>query len=105
MKNIFLLAMLCLIIGVASAQKVVEKRATIGANGKVTLNIQISDSTRVITWNRNEAYIKATVDVNDNKNNDDYEWAFDDGGGDFEVKAKFKDHVGKVFRSDCNCTC
>ena len=105
MKNILLLAMLCLAIGSLQAQKVVEKHATVSANGHVTLNIQIADSIRVITWNKNEAYIKATVDVNDNKNNDDYEWAFDDANGDLDVKAKFKNNMGRVYKADCNCTC
>jgi hypothetical protein len=106
MKNIFLLAMLCLIIGSVSAQKLVEKHATVSANGKITMNIQIADSIRVITWNKNEAYIKATVNVNENQNNDDYEWAFDDAGGDFDVKAKFKDNIKRgTYRSDCNCSC
>lgn len=97
--------MLCLAVSSLQAQKIVEKHAAISSGGKVTLNIQISDSIRVITWNKNEAYIKASVDINDNKNNDDYEWAFDDANGSFNVKAKFKDHVGRVYKSDCNCTC
>ncbi len=104
MKNILLLAMLSLTICSLQAQRVVEKHATVSATGKVTLNIQIADSIRVITWNKNEAYIKATVDVNDNKNNDDYEWTFDDGNGNFDVKAKLKSNA-RVYRSDCNCTC
>lgn len=105
MKKITLLAALCLTMGCLLAQKVVEKHAAISANGKVTLNIQIADSIRVITWNKNEAYIKASVDVNDNKNNDDYEWTFDDANGDLNVKSKFKDNIKRTYRSDCNCTC
>jgi len=105
MKNTLLLALLLLAVSGLQAQKMVEKHATIGANGKVTLNIQISDCIRVITWNKNEAYIKASVDINDNKNNDDYEWAFDNTNGDFDVKAKFKNNGKPVYRSDCNCTC
>ena len=105
MKKITLLAAFCLTIGSLFAQKVVEKHANISANGKVTLNIQIADSIRVITWNKNEAYIKASVNVNDNKDNDDYEWTFDDANGDFSVKSKFKDNMKRTYRSDCNCTC
>lgn len=103
MKHLTLLFILCLAIYNAQAQRVVEKQATVSANGKVTLNIQIADSIRVITWNKNEVKIKATINVNDNKNNDDYDWAFDNTNGDFEVKAKLKSKP--VYRSDCNCTC
>ncbi len=105
MKNVLLLAILCLTIGSLQAQKVVEKHATISGEGKVTLNIQIADSIRVITWNKNEAYIKATVDVNDNKNNDDYVWTFDDTNGNFDVKAKFKSNNTRVYNKNCNCDC
>lgn len=103
MKYFTLLLIACLTAYSIQAQRVVEKQATLSANGKVTLNIQIADSIRVITWNKNEVKIKATINVNDNKNNDDYEWVFDNANGDFDVKAKLKSKP--IYRSDCNCTC
>ncbi|HWB27308.1 MAG TPA: hypothetical protein VG738_17660 [Chitinophagaceae bacterium] len=105
MKHIILLAVLCIGLSSLQAQKVVEKHATISADGKVTLNIQIADSIKIITWNKNEAYIKATVDINDNKNNDDYVWTFDDAGGNFDVKAKFPNNYHGNYNRDCNCSC
>ncbi|HVX48879.1 MAG TPA: hypothetical protein VHB48_01935 [Chitinophagaceae bacterium] len=105
MKNAILLVLFCAGVCSLQAQKVVEKHAAIAANGKITLNIQIADSIKIIAWNKNEAYIKATVDINDNKNNDDYVWTFDDAGGDFDVKAKFASNYHGNYNRDCNCNC
>ncbi|MEJ7679026.1 MAG: DUF4097 family beta strand repeat-containing protein [Segetibacter sp.] len=85
-----------------SAQKIVEKHVNLSSNGSVNLNIQIADSITIRTWNKKEAYVRASVNVNDNKNNDDYKWDFDETGGSLGVKAKFDFPKGRSNNCDCN---
>ena len=78
----------------------------LSTNGSVTLNIQIADSIAIRTWNKNEAYVRATVNVNDNKDNDYYKWNFDEGGGNLNVKAQFdypKRNCDCNTKSEINC--
>ncbi len=46
----------------------------------VSLDIQIADSIRIITWNKNEVYVKASVDINDDKYDSLYNFTFDGSG-------------------------
>ena len=70
------------------------------------LNLQIADSIEVKTWNKNEVAVKASINVNNNKYNDDYIVDFSEAGDEIEVKAKFD---SKVRRSNWNngdsCDC
>jgi hypothetical protein len=106
----------------ASAQKVIEKHMPLSANGFVSMNFQISDSIRIIMWNKNEVYVKSTIDVNDNQNNDDYKETFDESATSVNVTGKLhtncnnyhrrKRTADSTHRSDdddnccsCNCGC
>jgi len=130
-KNSFLLFLLCLGLLPAGAQKIVEKHIDFAPNGYVRMNFQISDSIRIITWKKNEVYIKSSINVNDNQNNEDYKMVFGESGNTINVSAKLelpkgaccggkkdssgrKDSTGKVVRSggttiygdnDCCCCC
>ncbi len=106
MKNIITTIALCMSGIVASAQKIIEKHVNLSQGGNVTLNIQIADSIRIITWDKNEAYVKASVNINDNKNNDDYAWTFDNSNNSLDVTSKFYFPKGKgCCGNDCNCNC
>ena len=41
------------------------------------MNIPIADSICIISWNKNEVYAKASVNLNDNRDNDKYIAFFD----------------------------
>jgi len=84
-----------------NAQKVIERHVNLSPTGSVNLNIQIADSITIRTWNKKEAYVRASVNVNDNKNNDDYKWDFDETGGSLDVKSRFDFKKGRS--NDCNC--
>jgi hypothetical protein len=88
MKN-GLLIMLALAAAVTTrAQKVIEKHMPLSANGFVSMNFQISDSIRIIMWNKSEVYVKSTIDVNDNQNNDDYNETFDGSATSVNIMGK-----------------
>lgn len=101
MKKIIIIVLLPLLAFSLNAQKVIEKHVNLSAAGSVNLNIQIADSITIRTWNKKEAYVRASVNVNDNKNNDDYKWDFNETGGSLDVQAKFD--FKKVRSNDCNC--
>jgi hypothetical protein len=92
MKNNLLIVLVLVAATPVRAQKVIEKHMDLSANGIVSMNFQISDSIRIITWKKNEVYVKSTIDVNDNKNNDDYKETFNESGNTVNVIAKLEYH-------------
>lgn len=71
---IFIAAWLC--FAAASAQQKTEKHIGFAGKESVELNIQIADSIELRTWNRNEVYVSASVNINENKDNDAYQISF-----------------------------
>ena len=117
MKNGLLFALIIAAAMPARAQKIVEKHLDVKAGGSVQMNFQISDSIRIITWSKNEVYIKSSIDVNDNKDNDAYEMTFDGSGNAVEIRGNLKWKEGRGrrisirkdsagnFNEDCCCDC
>jgi hypothetical protein len=112
MKNSLLIALVMTAVLPVRAQKIVEKHFDFSSNGFVSMNFQISDSIRIITWSKNEVYLKSTIDVNDNKDNDDYKMTFNSSGTTLNITAKLetngerrRDSSGKHWGSNCNCYC
>lgn len=104
MKNIAPIILFSLLSCFTQAQKVIEKHLGFSPNQSINLDIQIADSIHVIAWNKNEVYVKASININDNKDNDVYLTDFTDAGSRVEVKAKFEDRKNSSKRSDsCNC--
>jgi len=74
----------------ANAQKLIEKHLDFSKKTKVVLDLQIADSIKINTWNKNEVYAKAKVNINENKDNDVYNVSFDDSGNEVKITAEFK---------------
>lgn len=92
MKNSLLIVLVMAAAVPVRAQKVIEKHFELSSAGFVAMNFQISDSIRIITWNKNEVYVKSTIDVNDNKNNDDYKEIFDQSATTVGITGKLETH-------------
>ena len=105
MKNITLFLIFCMLSCFTHAQKIIEKHLAFTSNQSIKLNIQIADSIRIITWNKNEVYTKASVNINDNKDNDVYMTGFNDKGNTVEVKANFDDKKKVGYNDSCHCCC
>jgi DUF4097 and DUF4098 domain-containing protein YvlB len=105
--TILFAALLCLSINRSAAQKLVDKHLDFSQKNFLSLDIQIADSIRIRTWDKKEVYVKASIDVNDNKDNDAYDMTFDESGSDVLVRSKFVDNeVRRQRRHDsCNCDC
>jgi hypothetical protein len=83
------------------AQKNIEKIISSQGKESVKMNIQIADSIIISTWNRQEVEIKASVNLNDNKDNDAYITEFDERGSQIVIDAQIK----KEYFNDNNCCC
>lgn len=91
MKNTVIFV-LCLIFIPVHAQKIIEKHMNFAQKEAVVLHIQIADSIVVHTWDKQEVFAKASVNVNDNKDNDAYKTEFDESGSTITVNAKFEEN-------------
>ena len=96
--TILFIALLC--FGTIHAQQKIEKRFPLTGKGSVELNIEIADSISIQTWSSNEVYVTASVNINENKDNDAYLTSFEDAGNTVKVNAKFRDNYFKG-RKDC----
>jgi DUF4097 and DUF4098 domain-containing protein YvlB len=104
MKNCLFLALLCIGYMATNAQKIVEKHIAFSPKNFVSMNFQISDSIHIITWKKDEVYIKSSIDVNDNQNNDDYKMVFDETGNTINVSAKLEtENIRRSGRDSGNC--
>jgi hypothetical protein len=104
MKNYLITISLCLLYSTAMAQKIIEKHISYNQGKSIRLDIQFADSIRIIPWEKSEVYVRATVNINDNKDNDLYIWTFDDGNSEIEVTAKLEEkQLSSRNRQDCCC--
>jgi DUF4097 and DUF4098 domain-containing protein YvlB len=99
MKQLLIMLSLGMVLQAAYSQKIIEKHIDFSQKKKVILNIQIADSIRVLTWSKNEVYLRASININDNQDNEDYKMNFDQSGSSVDVSAKFVNH------RDTNCNC
>jgi hypothetical protein len=100
MKTSTIIIVIWLCFGSVQAQQIIEKHLNFSGKESVSLNIQIADSIDLQTWNKNEVFVKASININDNKDNEAYITSFDESGKDVSVNAKFKD---KYFKGKNNC--
>jgi hypothetical protein len=100
MKKVFAILMLGMFATQLHAQKIIEKQVPLQPGADVKLDLQITDSINIEVWDKNEVYVKGSIDIDSGKNNDDYHVTFD-GTGDkrFEVTAKLE------HPQHCNCSC
>lgn len=100
MRTITVLVLIWLSHAVLQAQEIIEKHISYSGKESVSLKIQIADTINIHMWNKDEVYVKASVNVNDNKDNAAYETSFDDTGKSVDIKANFRD---KYFKGRNNC--
>ena len=87
MKTGTILVVVWLCFGTIQAQQIIEKHIDFSGKESLSLKIQIADSINVQRWNKNEVYVKASININDNKDNDSYVTSFDETGNNVAVKA------------------
>jgi predicted membrane protein len=101
MKNIIAIVAICCIMPEIQAQKVIEKRLNFDNKKKLVLDLQITDSINIQTWKKSEVYAYASVNINENQNNEIYHTSFSESGDQLEVKAKFEEGYFKNRKNNC----
>jgi Putative adhesin len=106
MRNLITMILFCILSCFSYAQKIVEKHLGCSPGKKVEMNIQIADSIRIIAWNKNEVYAKASIEINKNKDNDIYVTEFNESGNTVEIIARFDDaKKDRGYNDSCRCCC
>jgi hypothetical protein len=104
MKGIIIFTICWVFLSHTLAQKTIEKHISFSGKEKLILNIQIADSIKVHTWNKPEVFAKASVNINENEDNDAYVTNFDEAGKDVEIKAYLPDGFYKEKKHCCTNT-
>jgi len=104
MKTITILVVIWLCFAPLEAQQIIEKHLEFSDKESLSLKIQIADSINIQTWNKNEVYVKASININENKDNEAYITSFDESGSSLTINAKFKDNYFKGKNNCCNNT-
>ncbi|HLN56644.1 MAG TPA: DUF4097 family beta strand repeat-containing protein [Bacteroidales bacterium] len=95
MKKVLYILILSLFSASLNAQMKVDKNFGFTGKNKIMLDVQISDSIRVMTWDKNEVRVTASININENKDNEAYFTNFRDDGSIIAVKAGFKEDYFK----------
>jgi hypothetical protein len=104
MKSTIIFTICWVFLSHTLAQKTIEKHISFSGKEKLILNLQIADSIKIHTWNKSEVYARASVNVNENEDNDVYVTTFDESGKDVEIKANIPDGYYKEKKHCCTNT-
>ena len=85
------------------AQKIIEKTFAYSDNKDVTLKLQIADSIKITTWDKNEVSVKASISIAENRYNDEYKVDFNDSKDGITVDAKIESKRKNNWNEDSNC--
>lgn len=101
MKKYTILVVAWLCFATTQAQQIIEKHISFSGKESVFIDVQIADSIIIHTWNKNEVYAKASVNINENKDNEGYATSFDESGKQVVVKANFREDYFKGKKNNC----
>jgi len=96
------------------AQDIIEKSIPINKSAKVNLDFRFADQIIIKTWDKNEAYVKAIININDNSDNDKFSLEATGEGNNVTFKSNIDDldklsgksthyQHGVVIREDDHC--
>lgn len=100
MKKFNLIVVLIITTLTVNAQRIVEKQISAKSTTNIDLNLEFADSIRIKQSKDNLVHIKATVNINENQNNDKYELITNEDGDRLNIKAKI--HDMNSIRIPCN---
>jgi hypothetical protein len=102
MRSGIIIIMVWLCFGTIEAQQKIEKHLDFTGKQSTILKIQIADSIIIRTWNRNEVFVTASFNINENKDNDAYQVSFNETGTNILINGNFKDQYFKQNNNCCN---
>lgn len=104
MRKIFILALLWFgfTTTVCAQSKTVERTLAVPANNKVDLQLKFGDNIKITAWNKKEASIKVTYEVNGGKLNDALQLSFNSDNNSARVTVDLDQELSKTGRpEDC----
>jgi hypothetical protein len=102
MKKIFTLLLLATVAWSAQAQKIIEKSLPFSKGQKVDLNLKFADDIKINYWDKNEVYMKVSVEINSGKLNDALLVEASSQAQTISMKTDFdKELIKKGKREDC----
>jgi len=90
MKKTILLIIILISFVSINAQRIVEKTIKVKKGQNIELDFQFADDIIIKTWNKNEIYVKVSVNINDNIDNDDFMLNIFDEKSEIEIKSEIK---------------
>lgn len=104
MRNTIMLLILIIIVIPCKGQMTFDRQINFSGMSSVDMDIEIADSIKIHTWNKQEVSIKASVNINDNKDNEGYEIKLNEEGENLIVEAGFKEDYFKGKENNCTET-
>lgn len=90
MKKTILLIIILISFVSINAQRIVEKTIKVKKGQDIELDFQFADDIIIKTWNKNEIYVKVSVNINDNIDNEDFILNIFDEKSEIEIKSEIK---------------
>lgn len=84
-----------------NAQKVIDRNMDFTGKKSLKLNIQFADSVKIHTWNKQEVFAKAFININDNVDNEIYKVDFKETSDNIIVNASFDEDFFRNKEDNC----
>jgi len=91
MKNTIVIIISVLFATYTCAQELFEKSIAIDKSAMVELDFQFADQIIIKTWDKNEASVKAIVNINDNSDNDKFSLEVTESGNEIAFKSDIEE--------------
>ncbi|MFW5721354.1 MAG: DUF4097 family beta strand repeat-containing protein, partial [Bacteroidota bacterium] len=91
MKKIYIISVLSILLVYSNtlySQRIVEKSSPVSSEDDITLVFKFANEIKITTWDKNEVFVKASVNINDNKNNDNFELNFKQRSTGLEIESE-----------------
>ncbi|MBC8487990.1 MAG: hypothetical protein H8D45_18320, partial [Bacteroidetes bacterium] len=74
-----------------SAQRIVEESMPVSSNQEIRLDFDFADDIFIKAWDKSEVYVKATVNINEGKDNNKFKFISRKGFGYISIKSEIED--------------
>jgi hypothetical protein len=102
MKNTLIVLAAWMLFGAANAQKTIEKQLSFSDGQMLALELKFADTIDIQTWNKKEVYAVASVNINNNRDNDAYQTDFRKSDNKLIVSANYQEGY---FKKKDSCCC
>ncbi len=95
MKKLIVLTIVILGAWTVNAQRQVEKRMSITKGQELFLDFEFAEDIAIEQWDKNEVYIKVSVNIDDGKGNEYYSLKTEQDGEELKIYSDFGDYYEK----------